>query len=381
MKKFLIVLALASVSLTGMAQEEPTLKYSVATNSFWSNWFIQGNFAYSAFYSNEEKHEGYSKSPLKDFRRGLGFSVAIGKWFTPGIGLRTKFNAMDGKSVISTNADANKIKYWNLQEQALLNLSNLLCGYNPTRVWNFIPYAGVGVARNCSYNTYELVGSAGILNTFRVSKRVAINLDLSYNLCGDDFEGMEYAWGRNLDAAHDRWFTAEVGLTLNLGKATWNKVPDVDAIKALSQSQIDALKAQLADANAENDRLKNLLANQPKQVEVPQSVKEFITTPVSVFFNLDKTEIAELKDLVNVQALAKYAIENNNNLLVTGYADSATGSAPHNQVLSEKRAKRVADELVKMGVSEGKISQEAKGGVDILSPISYNRRATVQIVD
>ena len=381
MKKFLIVLALASVSLTGMAQDEPSLKYSVATNSFWSNWFVQGNFAYTAFYSNEEKHEGYAKSPLKDFRRGLGFSVAIGKWFTPGIGLRTKFNAMDGKSVISTNADVNKIKYWNLQEQALLNLSNLLCGYNENRVWNFIPYFGVGAARNCSYNTYELVGSAGILNTFRVSKRVAINLDLGYNLCGDDFEGMEYAWGRNLDAAHDRWFTAEVGLTLNLGKATWNKVPDVDAIKALSQSQIDALKAQLADANAANDRLKNLLANQPKQVEVPQSVKEFITTPVSVFFNLDKTEIAELKDLVNVQALAKYAIENDNNLLVTGYADSATGSAPHNQVLSEKRAKRVADELVKMGVSESKISQEAKGGVDILSPISYNRRATVQITD
>ena len=381
MKKFLIVLALASVSLTSMAQdEEPTLKYSVATNSFWSNWFVQANFAYSAFYSNEEKHEGYAKSPFKDFRRGLGFSVAIGKWFTPGIGLRTKFNAMDGKSVFTTDADKNKIKYWNLQEQTLLNLSNLLCGYNENRVWNFIPYFGVGIARNCSYNTYELVGSAGILNTFKVSKRVLINLELGYNLCGDDFEGMEYAWGRNADAAHDRWYSAEIGLTFNLGKATWNKVPDVDAIKALSQSQIDALKAQLADANAENDRLKNLLANQPK-AEVPQSVKEFITTPVSVFFNLDKTEIAELKDLVNVQALAKYAIENNNNLLVTGYADSATGSPAHNQVLSEKRAKRVADELVKMGVSEGKISQEAKGGVDILSPISYNRRATVQVTE
>ena len=43
MKKFLIVLALASVSLTSMAQEDPTLKYSVATNSFWSNWFATGS--------------------------------------------------------------------------------------------------------------------------------------------------------------------------------------------------------------------------------------------------------------------------------------------------------------------------------------------------
>jgi len=386
MKKLLIGLALFSVTLNGMAQEDPTLKYSVATNSFWSNWFVQANFAYTAFYSNEEKGTGWSKSPFKDFRRGLGFSAAIGKWFTPGIGLRTKFSGVWGKSVWTEDADANKVKYWNLQEQTLLNLSNLLCGYNETRVWNFIPYFGVGVARNCSYNTYELVGSAGILNTFRLSKRVLLNLDLSYNLCGDDFEGEEhfyrgdYLYGGHKEKNHDRWITAEVGLTINLGKVGWNKVPDVDAIKQLSQSQIDALKAQLADANAENERLKNMLANQPKE-EVPASVKEFINAPVSVFFDLDKTNIRELRDLVNVQSLAKYAADNNSNLLVTGYADSATGSVPHNQWLSEQRANRVADEIVKMGVSEDKIEKKAMGGVDILSPISYNRRATVQIVE
>ncbi|WP_353934267.1 hypothetical protein [uncultured Prevotella sp.] len=66
MKKFLMVLALAGVSVAGMAQET-TEKYSVATNSFWSNWFVQANVAYEAFYSNQEKGLGYSKSPFKGF--------------------------------------------------------------------------------------------------------------------------------------------------------------------------------------------------------------------------------------------------------------------------------------------------------------------------
>ena len=391
MKKFLMILAFASVSMASMAQEDPTLKYSVATNSFWQNWFIQVNGSWNAFYSNEEKGDDFAKSPFKDFRSAPGFSVAVGKWFTPGLGLRTKFAAMNGRSVISENKDANDVKFWNAQEQALFNLSNMLCGYSATRVWNFIPYAGVGITRNCSYNTYELAASAGILNTWKLSKRVLLNLDLGMTMCGDDFEGRlgakKYAdlGGKGGDPSpsnHDRWFTGEIGLTFNLGRVGWDKTPDVDAIKALSQSQIDALNAQLNDANAENARLnarlREALANQ-KPAETPKAVREFVTTPVSVFFNLDKTNIASQKDLVNIEGVAKYAKENNTNLLVTGYADSATGKADHNQWLSEERAKTVAEELVKMGVSRDKIETVGKGGVDELSPISFNRRATVQV--
>ena len=198
---------------------------------------------------------------------------------------------------------------------------------------------------------------------------------------------MDGRWGNTIADPHvnrgwedkDNLLYAELGLTFNLGKSTWNKTPDVDALKALSQAQMDALNAQLNDAASENARLKNMLANQ--QPAETKTIKEFVTTPVSVFFNINKTNIASQKDLVNVQAVAKYAKENNSNINVVGYADSATGSVNRNQYLSDKRAEMVANELVKMGISRDKISTVGKGGVDDLSPISFNRRATVQIAE
>ena len=380
MKKLLIALAFAGFSMSSMAQEaDPTLKYSVATNSFWSNWFIQVGVDWNAWYSNEEHGLGLARSPFKDFRSNPGASVAIGKWFTPGIGLRTKLSGIWGKAVTDDNNDGNCNKYWTLNEHVLFNLSNMLCGYNPNRVWNFIPFAGAGLTRSMSYNTYAMNYSIGILNTFRVSKHVGINLELGWDRMEDDGDGIAVANGDRGWDSHDNKLYAEVGLTFNLGKASWDKTPDVDAIKALSQAQIDALNAQLNDANAENARLKKLLAE--KKDEAPKTVKEFVGTPASVFFNINRYNIASKKDLVNVKGIADYAKENDANLLVTGYADSATGKPAYNQKLSEKRANAVADELVKMGVSRDKISTEAKGGVNDLSPISFNRRATVQVKD
>ena len=199
---------------------------------------------------------------------------------------------------------------------------------------------------------------------------------------GDDFEGGREIAGAANDHSiknHDRALSIEVGFTYNLGKATWDKTPDVDAIKALSQSQIDALNAQLNDANAENDRLKNELADAKNKPA--EKIKEVVTTPVSVFFNLGKTTVASKKDLVNVRELAKYAADNNSNIVVTGFADSATGSKDINNKLSAKRAERVKNELVKMGVSADKITVRSAGGVADLTPDSYNRRALVQIAE
>ena len=367
------------------AQETvPVQQYSVATNSFWSNWFVQAGADWSAWYSNEEHGLGLSHSPFKKFRSNPGASIAVGKWFTPGLGLRTKVQGIWGKAVTDDNNTGNGMKYWTANEQVMLNMSNLLLGYNPKRVWNVIPFAGAGMSRNCSANKYAMQLSLGLQSSWRVCDKMNVYVEGGWNRLEEDFDGYATkisAKGQNHRGweSKDNHLYAEVGLTFNLGKGTWNKVPDVDAMKTMYQSQIDALQSQLDDANTENARLKKLLSEQPK--EASKAVKSFASAPVSVFFNINRSNIASKKDLVNVKALAQYAKDNGCKLNVTGYADSATGSAELNQKLSEKRAATVADELVKMGIDRANINTVGKGGNSELSPVSFNRRATVEVAE
>ena len=389
MKKFVIGAALLGMSMTAFAQQaDPTMKYSVATNSFWSNWFIQVGGDYNIWYSNQEHgrrlDNGGNYNFLSKQRRSFGGSVAIGKWFTPGIGLRTKLQGFNSKKIGAVGVTSQH--FWSLNEQIMFNLSNLFMGYNPERVWNISPFIGGGMARNMSVNRYVMQLSAGINSSWRLCRNLDLYAEAGWNRMEDNFDGNEMAqlsnthYGRGWEDK-DNHLYAEIGLTFKLGKATWNKTPDVDAIKALSQSQIDALNSQLNDLNAENGKLRKELAEKPKTTVLTKSLKEFVATPISVFFNIGKIDVALLKDLVNVRALAKYAIENNSHILVTGYADSSTGTPAINQRLSEQRANTIVEELVKMGVNRSNIRTAAGGGVKMLEYPDYDRRATVQIVD
>ena len=389
MRKFVIGAALLGMSMTAFAQQaDPTLKYSVATNSFWSNWFIQVGGDYNIWYSNQEHGRGLDNGGNYNFlskqRRSFGGSVAIGKWFTPGIGLRTKLQGFNSKKIGAVGVTSQH--FWSLNEQIMFNLSNLFMGYNPERVWNISPFIGGGMARNMSTNRYVMQLSAGINSSWRLCRNLNLYAEAGWNRMEDNFDGNEMAQLANTHHGRgwedkDNHLYAEIGLTFKLGKATWNKTPDVDAIKALSQSQIDALNSQLNDLNAENGKLRKELAEKPKTTVLTKSLKEFVATPISVFFNIGKIDVALLKDLVNVRALAKYAIENNSHILVTGYADSSTGTPAINQRLSEQRANTIVEELVKMGVNRSNIRTAAGGGVKMLEYPDYDRRATVQIVD
>ena len=85
------MIALAFVGLASTASavaqntEVPSKKYSVATNSFWANWFVSAGIEANGSYTSQENC--CNKNPFSVDRGTLGFNVAVGKWFTPSIGL------------------------------------------------------------------------------------------------------------------------------------------------------------------------------------------------------------------------------------------------------------------------------------------------------
>ena len=383
MKKLFLMLAIASLSLSAMAQDEddmdiaPAEKHRVATNGFWQNWFLGANVTWSAFYGEGERSlvAPFRKFPSGTYYNGLGVSLSLGKWLTPVFGLRTKVNAWQiGKKDEGLGGD----KYWTANEQLLINATSLFRGYDEQRFWSIIPYVGAGVHRNMTHSHYSTVLSLGLLNTLRLSPRFSANIELAWNSAEGSNSGLALK-NRN------QHFAVELGLTWHIGKNNWRHATDQEAVSALTEGELDALNAQLADALAENERLQQELDAKPMPTAAittvapaVRTVENIISAPVSIFFEVGKANVIASRDMLSVKALAELAIEKNASVLVTGYADKS-GKADANMKLSERRAQAVADELVRFGVNRQRIEVVAAGGVDTLKPAEYNRRATVEL--
>lgn len=262
-------------------------------------------------------------------------------------------------------------------------MRNLFAGYQPGRVWNISLYAGTGFYRNLEDKNFAFMYTVGLMNTFNVTKRLFIDVDIYHNLALNDVDnvyGIGTSGNGNFFTERDRQFGVSLGLGVNLGKVGWSKAPDLEAINAMHKAQTDALNASLAEQQSENERLKELLAKRPESTTGSVQEKEVVlATPVSVFFNINSSRIASKKDLVNVEALVKLAKENNAKVEVYGFADSKTGPADFNMKLSERRANTVAKELKKMGLKDEQIIVKPMGGVADLDPASYNRRVIVTV--
>ena len=98
----MLILAFAGFATATTAQENvPVKKHSVATNSFWSNWFVSAGVSYNASYTSQEVD--VNANPFTHKRGAFAGSLAIGKWFTPGptaFGLRNTLHKNAGVQAV-----------------------------------------------------------------------------------------------------------------------------------------------------------------------------------------------------------------------------------------------------------------------------------------
>ena len=109
------------------------------------------------------------------------------------------------------------------------------------------------------------------------------------------------------------------------------------------------------------------------------SPKRFI-----VFFGFNKSTLTLKAQAVVAEAVETAQRDGAASILVTGHTDTV-GAAGYNQALSERRAKIVKHELVRLGIAPGAIRTIGKGEKELLVQTpdrtweDRNRRATIDL--
>ena len=381
MKKFMISLAIASIAMFSFAQETvtevvvPTKKYSVETNRFGDNWFISVNGGVNIYHGVVTKGE----SPFKHLTPDL--SAYIGKWHTPGLGWRIGYKGLSVKGF----ENQDRSSFVNIHFDAMFDIINMCAGYKESRVYNIIPYVGVGWAGRGPHEgetwtglSGTLTANYGILNTFRVAKRWAINLELSGMFLRNGFSGQPGYQG------HDNMWSASAGVTFRFGKPDWNQTVDVDALQGIYGGIIAGLENDLNNANEQNQKaqgeiadLKNQLNDANRKYDELASQPRFVDVKQSTFFPFGTAKLDSKREELNIKAYADAAKAAGAKLRVIGFADT-TGAEEYNQKLSLQRAEAVAEILRANGADvESVVGQ---GESSEYSTKYLNRRVIIEVV-
>ena len=363
--------AFAQTSNVEEKVEYSTDKYKVETNRFWNNWFISLGAGGQVYFGDHDKQIDLKK------RIAPALDVAVGKWFTPGIGVRIMYSGLKSKGatqdVISTPAHStgenvpgkdgpgehlrySKYKMDNLHADVMFNVLNLFGGYNENRKWDLSPYAGLGWARVYdSPSAKEVSANIGVLTSWHFCKSLALNLDVRGMFVNDRFDGED--GGRSGEGN----LSATLGLSYKFKQRGWDRSKTV---YRYDYGDLESMRQKLNDMSAENERLKQAIADGDRQRAQTHARK--IASANLVTFKINKTSLSN-EARVNLGMMAEIIKSGDPDAVyvVTGYADAGTGSKKGNERLSKERAESVYDCLVKeFGVSEKQLRIDYKGGVD-----------------
>ena len=204
---------------------------AVVAEGFWKNWFVQVDLDMTL-----QNPYGYDLKNVFPNGKSFGLDIAIGKWFSHQVGYRGKFN-WENKLPLLKNDHANwlapfdqpgvnrdKGGYIALYGDAMFNMHNFFAEYRRDRMWNAIIYPRIGVNYNFGVSKGSLLAGFGLLNTFRINKRLSLIGDVAYIMTGSGFVGENESGGTGTGSNSNGYLTIGIGAQYNLGSTESRKL-------------------------------------------------------------------------------------------------------------------------------------------------------------
>lgn len=365
MKKIILsALAFGILAVPAFSQEK-----AIKKTGFGDNWFIQ--LQGGASYTISENYKDASFGDLITPTVGIAF----GKHLSPKFGLRAQASGWESKSQYKYIDDTYRHKYIQASLDGLVNITNLWSSeYNPNRVFNLYGFIGLAYVHGEGKKSINLnpeanegkgmhldksnmiIPRVGLQADFQVTNFMSLNVEVSGNLLEDRFNGV------STGKAYDGMVTALGGVTFHFNRG-FEQVEIIDP--ALVQDLNNKINDQRLLMNSQDAVISDLQAQLEKKPEVIvqeiEPLEEIVMNAV-VVFKLGKSDLQENQE-INIYNAAKFFQDNlDKDIVITGYADKATGNPTINKKLSERRAEAVAKILIeKYGIAPTRITTQASG--------------------
>ena len=193
----------------------------VLTNGIWDNWFVQIGADMSLM-----NPYGCNFSEVIPKGMTIGLNGALGKWFTPEFALRGRVQWDNG--LIQNNGvewlppvDDPKQNYKKgglavMSLDAMMNLTNMIGGYDPERKWHTTAYVRAGIITQFVESSGSPVGGMGLEETYRLNDKLSLFGALGYQVTTSEGMGVSTT-GMEVAAGSNGFFDIDFGVRLDLG--------------------------------------------------------------------------------------------------------------------------------------------------------------------